>query len=208
MIYVTAGSQVLDYGDSALSLFLSMISAMQSSDMKDYHLILCVGSTLIQKHWDEYDNVTVCGWAPQRRILKAIAAKEDRSSCAVIHGGLATIKECIYYEVPFLVLPLGKDQMDNALRLGDCGIKNRFHIEYIKPKCLRYFINQVLQDYQSLLNLKKMSSEFRLAEKAHLSARKIAHLVENDNLNNFNEHDSAAKNWCSTYNAEYNALDV
>lgn len=208
LIYVTAGSQVLDYGDSALSLFLSMISAMQSSDMKDYHLILCVGSTLIQKHWDEYDNVTVCGWAPQRRILKAIAAKEDRSSCAVIHGGLATIKECIYYEVPFLVLPLGKDQMDNALRLEDCGIKNRFHIEYIKPKCLRYFINQVLQDYQSLLNLKKMSSEFRLAEKAHLSARKIAHLVENDNLNNFNEHDSAAKNWCSTYNAEYNALDV
>lgn len=174
IIYVTAGSQVLDYMESALTLFMTMIGAMQSSDMKDYHLILCVGSTLIQNHWEEYDNVTVCGWAPQRQILQAIAAKEDKNSCAIIHGGLATIKECIYYEVPFLVLPLGKDQMDNALRLEDYGIKNRFHIEYIKPKCLRYFINQILQDYTSLLNLKKLSSIFRIMEAAHPTALNIA----------------------------------
>lgn len=175
IIYVTAGSQVLDYAESALSLFMAMISAMQSSDMKDYHLILCVGSTLIQNHWDEYENVTVCGWAPQRRILQAIAEKKEKESCAIIHGGLATIKECIYYEVPFLVLPLGKDQMDNALRLEDCGIRNRFHIEYIKPKCLRYFINQILQDYTSLQNLKKLSSIFRNEEAKHSTAEKIAH---------------------------------
>ncbi len=174
IIYVTAGSQVLDYTESALSLFMAMISAMQSSDMKDYHLILCVGSTLIQNHWDEYDNVTVCGWAPQRQILQAISEKEDKNGCAIIHGGLATIKECIYYEVPFLVLPLGKDQMDNALRLEDCGIRNRFHIEYIKPKCLRYFINQVLQDYTSLQNLKKLSRIFRNEEAKHPTAKKIA----------------------------------
>lgn len=174
IIYVTAGSQVLDYAESALSLFMSMINAMQSSDMKDYHLILCVGSTLVQNQWEEYDNVTVCGWAPQRQILEAIAAKEDKSSCAIIHGGLATIKECIYYEVPFLVLPLGKDQMDNALRLEDCGIKNRFHIEYIKPKCLRYFINQTLQDYTSLLNLKKLSSIFRMMEAKYPTVWNIA----------------------------------
>ena len=179
IIYVTAGSQVLDYAESALSLFMSMINAMQSSDMKDYHLILCVGSTLVQNQWKEYDNVTVCGWAPQRQILEAIAAKEDKSSCAIIHGGLATIKECIYYEVPFLVLPLGKDQMDNALRLEDCGIKNRFHIEYIKPKCLRYFINQTLQDYTSLLNLKKLSSIFRKMEAAHPTVLNIAQYALN-----------------------------
>ena len=182
LIYVTAGSQVLDYTESALTLFMVMMSAMQSSDMKDYHLILCVGSILIQNHWDEYENVTVCGWAPQRQILQAIAAKGKKNSCAIIHGGLATIKECIYYEVPFLVLPLGKDQMDNAIRLEDCGIKNRFHIEYLKPKCLRYFINQILQDYTSLRNLKKLSSEFRKMEAEHPTAQKIAqYALENSN---------------------------
>ena len=75
LIYVTAGSQVLDYAESSMTLFKSIINAMQASDMKDYHLILCVGSTLIQEKWDEYENVTVCGWAPQRRILKALSEK-------------------------------------------------------------------------------------------------------------------------------------
>lgn len=177
LIYVTAGSQVLDYTESALSLFLSMISAMQSADMKDFHLILCVGSTLIQNSWDEYENVTVCGWAPQRKILEAMAQKGERSCCAVIHGGLATIKECIYFGVPFLVLPLGKDQMDNALRLEDKGIQNRFYVEYAKPKCLRYFINQVLQDYVSLKNLKKLSAEFKALENLHATAKEIAELA-------------------------------
>lgn len=206
LIYVTAGSQVLDYAESSMTLFKSIINAMQASDMKDYHLILCVGSTLIQEKWDEYENVTVCGWAPQRRILKALSNK--KTSCAIIHGGLATIKECVYYEVPFLVLPLGKDQMDNALRLEDCGIKNRFHIEYIKPKCLRYFINQVIQDYTSLRNLKNLSSIFRTAEDLHLGARKIAHLADNKDLENFNPSDSEALTACNEYNNMRKAQDA
>lgn len=183
LIFVTAGSQILDYEDSALSLFKSMIDAMASAEMKDYHLILCVGSTLIQKNWEHPDNVTVCGWAPQRRILNAMHEKlqsdenKQKTCCAIIHGGLATIKECIYYEIPFLVLPLGKDQMDNALRLEDCGIKNRFHIEYIKPRCLLYFIDQILHDYTSLSNLKKMSSLFRSAEAIHPNATRLAMLA-------------------------------
>lgn len=205
LIFVTAGSQVLDYADSAMHLFKSMISAMQASDMNGYHLILCVGSKLIQEKWDEYENVTICGWAPQRQILKAIAEKNDKNSCAIIHGGLATIKECIYYEVPFLVLPLGKDQMDNALRLEDCGIKNRFHIEYVKPKCLRYFINQILQDYTSLLTLKKISSEFRRSEDIHLGARKIAHLAEYEDLSNFSPSDPNACSQYTQYNTMYNS---
>lgn len=206
LIYVTAGSQVLDYAESSMTLFKSIINAMQASDMKDYHLILCVGSTLIQEKWEEYENVTVCGWAPQRRILKALSNK--KTSCAIIHGGLATIKECVYYEVPFLVLPLGKDQMDNALRLEDCGIKNRFHIEYIKPKCLRYFINQVIQDYTSLRNLKNLSSIFRTAEDLHLGARKIAHLADNKDLENFNPSDSEALTACNEYNNMRKAQDA
>ena len=180
IVFVTAGSQVLDYEERALRLFMAMMSAMQSADMNGYHLILCVGSTLIQNEWDDYDNVTVCGWAPQRKILSALAEKKHKGSCAVIHGGLATIKECIYFNVPFLVLPLGKDQMDNALRLEDCGIKNRFFIEYIKPKCLLYFINQALQDYVSLNNLEKLSKIFQTEETMHTAAKAIADLAKTD----------------------------
>lgn len=185
IVFVTAGSQILDYKDKAVILFQSIIGAMQASDMKDYHLIICAGSTLVQELSSDYENVTICGWAPQHTILSALAESGHDGSCVIIHGGLATIKECVYYDVPFLVLPLGKDQMDNALRLEDCGINNRFHLEYIKPKCLRYFINQILQDYKSRLNLKKLSSIFRIAEQKHTGAKAIAHLAENENLDDF-----------------------
>ena len=185
IVFVTAGSQILDYKDKAVILFQSIIDAMQASDMNGYHLIICAGSTLVQELSSDYENVTICGWAPQHTILSVLAESKHNGSCAIIHGGLATIKECVYYDVPFLVLPLGKDQMDNALRLEDCGINNRFHLEYIKPKCLRYFINQILQDYKSRLNLKKLSSIFRIAEQKHTGAKAIAHLAENENLDDF-----------------------
>lgn len=185
IVFVTAGSQILDYKDKAVVLFQSIIGAMQASDMKGYHLIICAGSTLVQELSSDYENVTICGWAPQHTILSALSKSGHDGSCAIIHGGLATIKECVYYDVPFLVLPLGKDQMDNALRLEDCGINNRFHLEYIKPKCLRYFINQVLQDYKSRLNLKKLSSIFHKSEESHIGANAIAHLATNGNLDGF-----------------------
>ena len=185
IVFVTAGSQILDYKEKALILFKSIIDAMQSSDMEGYHLLLCAGSTLAQELNSNYANVTVCGWAPQRTILTALATEKHKGSCAIIHGGLATIKECVYCNVPFLVLPLGKDQMDNALRLEDCGINNYFYIEFIKPKCLLYFINQILQDYVSLSNLAALSKEFRNAEDSHIGARAIAHLAENGNLDDF-----------------------
>lgn len=178
IVFVTAGSQILDYADKALILFKSIIDAMQYSDMKDYHLILCAGSTLAQELGCNYGNVTVCGWAPQRKILIALAAEFHKGSCAIIHGGLATIKECIYYNVPFLVLPLGKDQMDNALRLEDYGLNNYFYIEFVKPKCLLYFINQILQDYISLANLAALSLEFHIAEESHIGAKYIAELAD------------------------------
>ena len=185
IVFVTAGSQILDYKDKAVVLFQSIIGAMQASDMKGYHLIICAGSTLVQELSSDYENVTICGWAPQHKILSTLAQSKHKGSCAIIHGGLATIKECVYYEVPFLVLPLGKDQMDNALRLEDCGINNRFHLEYIKPKCLRYFINQILQDYKSRLNLKKLSGVFHKSEESHIGANAIAHLATNGTLDGF-----------------------
>lgn len=193
IVFVTAGSQILDYKDKALILFKSIIDAMQSSDMDGYHLVLCAGSTLAQELECNYDNVTVCGWAPQRKILETLADSDHKGSCAIIHGGLATIKECIYCNVPFLVLPLGKDQMDNALRLEDYGLNNYFYIEFIKPKCLLYFINQILQDYVGLAKLAALSKEFKDAEDSHQGAEYLAELADTGKIKEFDETEKDAE---------------
>ncbi|SHH74499.1 UDP:flavonoid glycosyltransferase YjiC, YdhE family [Fibrobacter sp. UWCM] len=185
IVFVTAGSQILDYKEKALILFQSIIDAMQASDMSGYQLVLCAGATLVQELKSDYENVSIFGWVPQRKILESLADTEHTGSCAIIHGGLATIKECVYCNVPFLVLPLGKDQMDNALRLEDYGINNYFYIEFIKPKCLLYFINQILQDYVSLANLAALSKEFHIAENSHVGAKYIKELVETGRIEEF-----------------------
>lgn len=56
-------------------------------------------------------NAYCCEWAPQMRILAA-------ADCAVIHGGPATIHECIHYQVPTVVYPFDvNDQRGMAARV-------------------------------------------------------------------------------------------
>lgn len=163
LIFVTAGSQVLDYEGKARNLFLYMCEAMKSAELNEYHLVLGVGSKLYyDKKWDEYKkqpNITFASWVPQRAILSA-----PNLELALIHGGLATIKECVYNNKKFLILPLGKDQIDNALRLRKYGINNTVLIENISPKVLIDAIVKLNSDRKTLQNLEKLSEVFQQEE--------------------------------------------
>ncbi len=163
LIFVTAGSQVLDYEGKARHLFHCMCEAMQAAEMKDYHLVLGVGTKLVNDHeWDEFrnmSNITFAGWVPQRAILSA-----PNLEFALIHGGLATIKECVYNNKKFLILPLGKDQIDNALRLRKYGIDNTVPIEKIGPKILIDAMMKLRTDRKTRQNLEKLSKAFQSIE--------------------------------------------
>ena len=163
IIFVTAGSQVLDYEGKARHLFHCMCEAMKSAELSGYHLIIGMGKKLVDDYeWDEFrtmSNITFAEWVPQRRILKA-----DNLEFALIHGGLATIKECVYNNKKFLILPLGKDQIDNALRLRKYGINNTLPIEKISPKVLIDAIVKLKSDRKSRRNLKKLSDVFQDVE--------------------------------------------
>lgn len=163
LIFVTAGSQVLDYEGKARHLFHCMCEAMRSAELSSYHLVLGVGSKLINDYeWTEFKNqpnITFASWVPQRAILSSLNLE-----FALIHGGLATIKECVYNNKKFLILPLGKDQIDNALRLRKYGIDNIVPIESITPKVLIDAIVNLESDRKTLQNLEKLSKVFQSVE--------------------------------------------
>lgn len=163
LIFVTAGSQVLDYEGKARHLFHCMCEAMRSAELSSYHLVLGVGSKLINDYeWAEFKNqpnITFASWVPQRAILASSNLK-----FALIHGGLATIKECVYNGKKFLILPLGKEQIDNALRLRKYGIENTIPIENISPKILIDAIVNLESDRKTLQNLEKLSEVFQSVE--------------------------------------------
>ena len=62
------------------------------------------------------DNVTILKWAPQLQIL-------EMASCAITHGGITSINECVHYGVPMLVYSTAHgDQNGCAARIGWHGL--------------------------------------------------------------------------------------
>ena len=60
-------------------------------------------------------NVTFVANASTLAVLR-------HASAAIIHGGYGSIKECILYQVPFLIVPFLFDQPSNAARVSDLGL--------------------------------------------------------------------------------------
>lgn len=122
LIVGSAGSQVPDYEDAAKQLFANLIEMMRSSGMGNYHLVLTVGDRLLPKLQAEVgptlpSNVSLFSWVS---LLDVMRSRDV--AVAFVHGGLATLKECIAQAVPMVVVPLGKDQHGNALRIRRQGI--------------------------------------------------------------------------------------
>jgi len=157
ILFATAGSQVQDYKDKARRWFREMINMMGMQGMQDYHLIISVGPDLINEDWDLPDNVSMFQWVPQLKVLSNCAA-------AFIHGGLATIKECIFKGVPFIVLPLGKDQMDNALRVRRCAIGQIGYPESVTMSTLQNLFLQAISNTWMNGRLKEMQLTFETNE--------------------------------------------
>ena len=74
--------------------------------------------------------------APQLALLA-------RADAAITHGGLGTIKECIWQGVPMLVLPGDHDQPGNAMRVELHGLGVAMDRERLTPSTLRAAVDQL-----------------------------------------------------------------
>ncbi len=174
-IYATAGSRVRDYLDGARNLFKTLIDMMSDTSMEEYHLKLVVGHSL-EKEIIDYvkikntKKVTVIPWLEQTAELK-------NAHIAVTHGGLASIKECIYNEVPFVIVPMGKDQKENAVRVREANIGAVTDIDSINVSRM---IN-VIADAQDVLKTDKLgllSAVFKEEEKKEKGVKIVEEVLK------------------------------
>src|SRR4051812_10828358 len=149
LIYATSGSQVQDYEFRARQFFKNLISMMQAPGMDAYTLVLAVGSRLFAQLNVEYNvtnssqfnpsslptNVRLFDWVSQLDILQV-------ADVVYMHGGLATIKESIWEQVPIVIVPHGKDQLDNALRIKRAGVGVATEITELTPLDLRRLLTE------------------------------------------------------------------
>lgn len=157
IIYASMGSQTDRIFDQCRLLFSTLIDLMRSNVMSHFHLVIVSAEA-------EYfgnklpDNVTIVPWAQQIGVLQV-------STIMINHGGLGTIKECIYFGVPMIVFPDRYDQPTNAERVVFHGLGVRSDINNISVETLTLSILEVANDTIIRSNVKKMQSLFQSRER-------------------------------------------
>jgi UDP:flavonoid glycosyltransferase YjiC (YdhE family) len=96
-------------------------------------------------------------WAPQVDILK-------KASLAIIHGGLGSIKECIYYGVPMIIVPMGFDQYRNAEIISTRHLGITRKMEDLTEHILLSEVSRIPEDQEIKKNIRNMQQIFRESE--------------------------------------------
>jgi UDP:flavonoid glycosyltransferase YjiC (YdhE family) len=80
------------------------------------------------------DNCTIVESAPHTVVMR-------KASLVVTHGGHGTVMRALMSRVPMLVIPHGRDQNDNAVRITERGaglsLTPSASVEEIRTACLR-----------------------------------------------------------------------
>jgi MGT family glycosyltransferase len=164
LIYCSLGTESRRYPFSKAFL-QTVVEAVAANP--EWQLILATGTHLQVSDFEPVpDNVVVVTHAPQLRIL-------ERASLMITHGGLGTVKECVYLGVPMIVFPMGRDQPDNAARvvyhhLGLSGLMQKTSVEQISKLIDRIETNPAFR-----ANAIAMKKIFREREQAGEAVRLI-----------------------------------
>uniref|UniRef100_A0A665TYF2 UDP-glucuronosyltransferase n=1 Tax=Echeneis naucrates TaxID=173247 RepID=A0A665TYF2_ECHNA len=99
------------------------------------------------------ENVKMMKWVPQNDLLAHSGAR-----AFITHAGSHGLFEGLCHAVPMVMLPLGGDQHDNAMRFVNKGVGVVLDIFSITTEILLQGLNQVLHDIRYKENVLKLSA--------------------------------------------------
>lgn len=93
-------------------------------------------------------NVQIIAQVPTLKVLQTVSA-------AIIHGGFGGIKECIYFQVPILVIPFYYDQPANAVIAEKNGIGISLAPEQATPEVIQNSLHKLIHrpSYRAALGI-------------------------------------------------------
>jgi MGT family glycosyltransferase len=172
IIYASLGSQSAAYGIAGRSLLEKIVKVMRLPELREMHLLLATGTDYHPPDQEAApENVTFLEWAPQTEILGI-------ASMAIIHGGLGTVKECIYSGVPMIVVPFKYDQPLNARRVAHHHLGITFSAEEMTEDALLAGIIHVLNDEGIRGGIDSMRQVFRRKEELSIGADVIGKCLD------------------------------
>ncbi len=169
LVYCSLGSHPQDYPEAA-TFFRAVVGAAR--ERPRWQLLLAPGPVFLSDPAlaDLPPNVVAVEWVPQLAVL-------ERAAAMITHGGLGTVKECIYFGVPMIVFPMAFDQGDNATRIVYHGLGLRGVGSAADPGKILSLVDRVLEDPAFRARAGAMSAVFRQAEGDGLALRVVEDLV-------------------------------
>jgi zeaxanthin glucosyltransferase len=170
LVYCSLGSQSQQGGRAKLLAF-QHAAAEAARRLPDWQLVLSTGAIDPQELTELPEDAIAVRWVPQIPVL-------EKAALMITHGGLGTVKECIFHGVPMIVFPMLYDQPDNAARVlhhglglagGDYGGAAAGQIVEL--------VRQVQEDSSIRRNMDWMRDCFRKAENAGESVRLIEEVL-------------------------------
>lgn len=172
LIYVSMGSQMTGHREFSDQLLQHLRLMMIREEMAPYQVIFSRGTGYDGQGFTVEQNgrIVVCDWVPQVEVLKM-------STVAVVHGGLGTIKECIYYGVPMIVCPFVRDQPLNAARIEKLNLGVSLNLDAVSGQSLSECLLRLSDNELIRGSIEKMRNVFMEAEHNNDGVRVIQQLL-------------------------------
>ncbi|WP_223632382.1 glycosyltransferase [Corallococcus sp. EGB] len=133
----------------------------------EWQFVLAVGTVLDPAEFDGGPARTVAvRKAPQLQLLRKAAAM-------ITHGGFNSVKECIYFGVPMVALPMKDDQPEVTRLVVHHGLGVQGSVKRLTPGALLSLLDAVVGSEPHARALARMGHGFREAEAALASLEQL-----------------------------------
>ncbi|MDF2588439.1 MAG: glycosyltransferase, family [Anaerocolumna sp.] len=147
IIYISLGTINNNY----LTFYKNCIKAFQETD---YNVIMSVGNKInIDELGTIPDNFIVKNFVPQVAVLK-------KADAFISHGGLNSVSEALFHQVPVVAIPLMNDQPAVTKQLTSLGAGIGLKMDDITPNILQDSVNQLINLAEYKLACKQIGDSF------------------------------------------------
>lgn len=170
LLYCSLGSQSQIIGREPMHRFLSTV-AEAARRLPEWQLVMATGLLNPEEIPGLPENSVVARWVPQIPIL-------ERASLMITHGGLGTIKECIFHGVPMVAFPLLSDQPENGRRIAHHGLGLSGDFKNVLSDEIVSLVRQVGEDPSYRDNVSRMRQRFHEVEQSGIGVQRIEEVLE------------------------------
>lgn len=166
VVYISLGSIIVN------KTFIA--TCIQAFTGTDFLVVLNIGKALKKETFQVPENIILCHFAPQLEIL-------SRADVFVTHGGMNSVQEGLYFEVPLVVLP----QVSDQFLVAQTVVNHNLGV-WLKLKSLT--AQELLENTNRMYNNKQIKNNLQAMSKALKSAGGVpkATSIINDWINNLN----------------------